>query len=393
MEQNFRERERLKCLITRWVAKFESRLPHEQKALYAALSIVWWEAKGSVMCSHHRAMPTEGIIVEQRKITLRHELITPESARSILTNERYERQRPLDQSVVQEYALAMLNDEFRQGTVISFAVYKGKRYLINGQHTLEAICRAGIALELGIEEIPVDTMEERSYWFSKYDRLKLRSLKQIYDANVIHEAVNMNKSQADCLGACLPLLASGFSSAPRMHGSMRMYTSNPRLRMDFIKAWADEASQFYAAIKGAPGSLSMNIRRAPVFAVALVTYRFTGNDAGEFWADVAQADGLNQGDQRLALHVFLRTTKLKTYEPHVYSRYIASAWCKAWNNQRGKEIKPQAEHLPIFLEGTPHDGQDIFRYINPRGEVLHDPVKYDAQQWQIGLFGGSGAAD
>ena len=75
---------------------------------------------------------------------MRHEVITPEVARTILTQERYERQRPLDQSVVQEYALAMLNGEFRQGTLISFCIYKRQRYLVNGQHTLEAICRSGV---------------------------------------------------------------------------------------------------------------------------------------------------------------------------------------------------------------------------------------------------------
>lgn len=43
---NFRERERLKRLVARWVARFEARLPHEQAALYAALSIVWWGQHG-----------------------------------------------------------------------------------------------------------------------------------------------------------------------------------------------------------------------------------------------------------------------------------------------------------------------------------------------------------
>jgi hypothetical protein len=43
---DFRERERLKRLIARWVARFEARSPHEQEALYAALSIVWWGQHG-----------------------------------------------------------------------------------------------------------------------------------------------------------------------------------------------------------------------------------------------------------------------------------------------------------------------------------------------------------
>jgi hypothetical protein len=331
--------------------------------------------------------------MEQRKIKLSMVTMTSDLARSILTHERYEGQRQLDQSFVQAYALDMRNGEFRQGTLISFCVYKGKRYLVNGQHTLEAICLSGVTLELAVEEIQVESLEERAYWFGKYDRPKVRSLKQIYEAHVIHESLNFNKSQSIFLGGCLPLLATGFSSVPRAHGSMRMYTSSPRLRMDFMRAWTGEAEQFYAAIKGSPGSLGMNIRRSPVFAVALVTYRFQAEKAEDFWFNVCQDDGLNQGDVRKSLHVFLLTSQPSKYEPHEYSRYIAQAWNNAWYGQRRKNIQPQAAHNPILIEGTPHNGKDVLRYISPRGEVLKTPIKYDAEAWQKGLFGDDAAAD
>src|SRR5262249_11867676 len=136
-----------------------------------------YDTHGSGVWLHPRFLRHERPTMEQRKITLSHVMMTPQAARTILLYERYERQRPLDQSVVQEYALAMVNGEFRQGTVISFCVLKDKdeRYLVNGQHTLEAICRSGVTLQLGIEDIQVESLEERAYWFSKYDRLKLRS--------------------------------------------------------------------------------------------------------------------------------------------------------------------------------------------------------------------------
>src|SRR5262245_45917639 len=236
--------------------------------------------------------------MEQRKITLRHERITPEAAQAIVRNEMYERQRPVEQSVVNEYALAMITGEFRQGTVISFCVYRGKRSLVNGQHTLLAIIRCGIAQFLGIEEIEVKSLEERAVWYGKYDRLRLRSLKQIYEAHGIHEALNFNKNQRDCLGAALPLLAAGFAQVPRKEGSMRMDTANPNLRMGFMHEWKEEAQRFFETIKGAPGTFSMNARRGPVMAVALVTIRYTGTDAIGFWTDAAGDDGLAQGDAR-----------------------------------------------------------------------------------------------
>jgi hypothetical protein len=329
--------------------------------------------------------------MEQRDITLRHAIMTADSAYTIVTQEMYAHQRPLNQSVVQEYALAMRKTEFRPGTTISFCVYQGRRYLINGQHTLHALIRADVSLLLGIEEIQVESLEEIAAWYGKYDRLRLRTLQHIYEAYDVHQHLNLNKSQTVCLGACLPMLASGFSSVPAKQGSLRMYTANAELRMAFMHNWIDEANQFFGAIKGAPGTVGMNIRRGPVMAVALVTYRFTGTDADEFWHTVCQAEALSQSDPRMALHMFLRSTKAGEFGPHRYSRYIASAWNNAWHGKRSKNVNPQAEHLPISLEGTPHDGKDVWRYITPQGEVLQEPHRYDAELWQAGLFGEAAA--
>jgi len=69
--------------------------------------------------------------MEHRKISLRQEVMTPQAAQAILAHELYERQRRLDQSVVQEYALLMRSGQFRQGTLLSFCVSQGKRWLIN----------------------------------------------------------------------------------------------------------------------------------------------------------------------------------------------------------------------------------------------------------------------
>src|SRR5262249_47510006 len=122
----------------------------------------WTRSKREVLQHLPPTRIRKGRFMEQRKITLRLEIMTPEAAHAIVTHELYERQRPLDQSVVQEYTLAMRNGEFRQGTILSFCVYRGTRSLINGQHTLHALIRAGVRLELGVEEIQVESLEERA---------------------------------------------------------------------------------------------------------------------------------------------------------------------------------------------------------------------------------------
>jgi hypothetical protein len=301
-------------------------------------------------------------------------------------HEMYERQRSLNQGYVRQYALAMRTGDFRVGTVVSFAVWQGKRYLINGQHTHHAIVLAGTPLLLGIEEIAVESYEEIAAWYTKYDRLNQRTLDQAYHAHNLSDQVKLNKSQTLQLGACLPLLAAGFDPIPKTQGTLRMYVGSPEIRMAFIREWSEEAERFFEIIKGAPGGLCMNLRRAPVMATALVTLRYTGTDAETFWRNVVWDDGLAATDPQKHLNYFLRTSQLSRYNPHTYCRYVASAWSNDWHGRTIKILHPQAAHLPIRLEGTPHVGKATLRYLSPMGEVLSEPLAYTPDAWQQELF-------
>src|SRR5262245_34207665 len=129
----------------------------------------------------------KGSTMEHRKITTRQVVLTPQAAQAILTNELYEHQRPLEESTIQSYAMQHLQNNFRPNTMISFCVLHGHRWCINGQHTLHAIVRADKPLAVNIEEIEVMSLAERAQWYGTYDRNKLRSLRDIYEAHAIHE--------------------------------------------------------------------------------------------------------------------------------------------------------------------------------------------------------------
>jgi hypothetical protein len=325
--------------------------------------------------------------MQDPKITLRHELVSSAAASAILAKERYDRQRPINHSYINQYALAMQKKEFREGTVISFCVFKGSRYLINGQHTLHAIVLAATPYLLGIEEIPVKSYEEIALWYSRYDRVHMRTLEHAYYAHNMQEHVQLNKGQTTQLGGCLPSLASGFEPVPRTHGGLRMYLDNPEIRMAFIGEWRDEAEAYFRDIKGAPGRMNTNLRRGPVMAVALVTYRYTGADATEFWHQTAMADRLANNDPRDKLHVFLLTTTSQGgYEPYIMSRIVASAWNLAWKDSKLKGLPVGATNVPIRLEGTPHTVRKVLRYLSPQGDVLHDPEEYRPDAWHVGLL-------
>lgn len=324
--------------------------------------------------------------MEHQEPTVFHLLMTPALTQGIVLNELYPDQRGRDVDVVQDYAIQMRHGTFRFWTVITFAVLDGRRYLVNGQHTLYALLASGVTIPLTIEERPVQSWEEMAQLYSTFDRHRRRHLRQLMKAKKTAEAVELNQGQTEHLSSCLPLLCTGFASVPRIGGNVRMYINNVNLREAFVRLWTPEASIFYQNIKGAPGTLSQNARRAAVMAVALVTIHTTGTDAEEFWHSVTAPDGLSTKDPRHRLHIFLRTSFRKDYEPHVYCRYVAAAWNAAWLGRTPQSLQPGDATAPIRLEGTPHKGDKILRYLTPTGDLLQEPQPYDATTWQQEMF-------
>jgi hypothetical protein len=312
--------------------------------------------------------------------------IAPSAAQAILEREIYDQQRTIRQGDVRKYAMAMRRQEWLPGSLLSFCVWQGKRYLVNGQHRLHAVVLCGQSVIFEVQEIPVSSYEEIARWYAAFDRLRLRTLSELCQPFHLPAKYNTNKTQNTHVMACLPPLAAGFEAITRPENDLRMYTDSLAIRMNFLEHWLDEGKRYYEDTRGARYKITSNLRRAPIMAVALVTYRFTGNDAEEFWHQVAMDDGLRADDPRKKLHVFLGSTKSGEYPPHVLARYAAAAWNASWEDRTLQNLTPQLERLPLRLEGTPHIGKQVLRYITPQGGMLHDPKPYEPGVWQQELF-------
>lgn len=324
--------------------------------------------------------------MEHQEPTYSSTRVSPEVAQAVVLNEMYGGQRPFDEEIAYSYAIEMMQGTFRPWTVITFAILHGKRYLINGQHTMQAIIIAGATIPLTYEDRVVSSLAEVKALYRTFDRNKMRTIKTLLKDDESLETLPFNLGQRTNISSCLPLLASGFAPIKRLGGHLRMYTSNVNIRSRLIHAWTHEADIFFQNIKGAPGKLSQNIRRSSVLSVALVTLRFTGTDAEEFWHKVAMPDGLSVNDPRHRLHIFLRTSSIVEYEPHVLSRYVAVAWNAAYEDRTPRSLQPGDTSGPIRLAGTPHTGEQVLRYITPQGELLHDPQPYNPEVWQQEIF-------
>jgi hypothetical protein len=315
--------------------------------------------------------------------------VTPDLAQHMLIHEMYARQRPAIPMTIQNYALQMKAGTWRPWSLIAACVLHGKRSCINGKQRLSAIVLSGVTVPLVLEEIQVQTEEEIGEWYAIHDQHDRRSLAVRFDALNLPDTLQFNKSQAKLLSACLPLMASGFAPASRGM-SLRMYTDNVMIRRAFMHEWKEEAHIFFQLIKGASQAITSSLRRAAVMPIALVTLRFTGTDAEEFWQNVAMNDRLAKDDPRQVLHLFLRTSNVLTIDWHVLCRYPATAWNAAYEERAIQHLQIGNAERPLRLEGTPHTGKEILRYITPRGEMLHTPRPYNPDTWQQEMFSTNG---
>lgn len=306
--------------------------------------------------------------------------ISSSEASHILQAARYQDQRTVDWGWVRQYALAMQQERFRPASLITYALYENHRILINGQHTLEAIFLINDSYPIREEVIPVDSMEDVAMLYGTFDQQRRRSNSQIYQAYRLDEQVNLGKTHIVWIGAAMPLVMSGFTPWPTQVRGFGVFMRDQWIKAQCITSWAGEARTYFEVIHNCPKEISQPLRRAAVMAVALVTMRHTGTDAEAFWMNVAMGSGLDRGNAQLTLHHFLREKSAKEYDTHVYARYVAAAWNAEYEHRQLRVLKvhESAWDKPIRLEGTPHDGLKVMRYLTPDGSIVEQPEEYHA---------------
>src|SRR5712692_6596362 len=107
--------------------------------------------------------------------------IDPYEAWRILTEEKFEGQRIVNANA-DLYADLMKDTLFRRGTEITFAEWQGRHYCVNGQHTLHAITRCGVAQDVLVHVHRVRREIEIGELFGTFDRYIRRTNMQAHNA-------------------------------------------------------------------------------------------------------------------------------------------------------------------------------------------------------------------
>ncbi len=295
------------------------------------------------------------------------QVITPAEAAHMIATMKYENQRPLRNSKVQDYADEMDKGTFRELTQLFVADYHGKYVVLDGQHRLHAVVCADKPYLFDVVQKEVDSEEEMAHIYSTTDQGLRRSAGDIYGAYALAQEFGIGKTILAAFGAGVKFMINGCNQTST---SIRSDVVIPRMRL-----YAPYLQEYQAIlIESSPAQgLYAQCKRSSTIAAALLSLRFGAPKAAErglssivrdFWIGTLRDDGLHQGDPRKAANQHLmmsrtttsRATRQNLIVSQSYSvRYLGSCINSYIKGESLKYAKVPDEKAPLNFYGVPSD--------------------------------------
>lgn len=276
--------------------------------------------------------------------------INAEEALRILSEYAYEHQRSVLVGKLAQYAKDMRNGDWAGTTTIDIAVFDGKRFLINGQHRLQAVVMSEKPQTFCILYRHFSTYE--AIWHA-YFNMDAGNMRNAGDSHkMLIEPIGVARNWMGRAAAALRMIDGDFFHSRGEDVLTRTQLNNKLLE------WQEEI-RLYAGTVGEPQSpAAKRLHSAPIMAVALVTLRHQKERACEFWSGVARNDGLRSGTPEHTLMMFMANYQvLQAGGQFPYARKVALAW-NAFYSRRGLTvIRLMDTTKPILILGTPYNGK------------------------------------
>ena len=274
------------------------------------------------------------------------EWITPNIAKSLRQNCHYERQRDLSLVHIRRLASEMKHGWFLQGTPIWFCVLPNDvKFIVNGNHTLEAVIESGVEIPLTFIYQTVDSLEEVAKAYACFDIQRSRTWMQAAQAQGLADEIPLAKHVL----AALTHIIIGFNINGHNDPLLR---SRPH-RFNMMEEYKNPATMLANCLAGAPPANTKLVKRAGVMAVALVTMRYQPSSAENFWRLLVWDDGLRSNDPRKVLLTYLQRHDT-VGQAATRDNIVASAncWNGAFDNRSMAFVAPGGTGT-LSIKGTP----------------------------------------
>ncbi len=279
-------------------------------------------------------------------ITSKTLTIDPEQGRLYRRTCHYPYQRHISPRNVKRLSGLMQRGVFVQGTPISFcALPDGTSFLVNGNHTLEAIIDCGIPQLLTIMVHEVADMVEVARIYSSFDVHQMRSWQSALHAYGLDQEIPLS---------CYVMPAVGLIMQDFKYSSDNIEANSSReARFTKMREYREAAVGMANAISGAPNLYRRLCLRRAVLGVALETFRYQAEKAHGFWHGLSHDDGLSKNDPRKTLLLFLLDNKITgPIENYRQSKAVGLAWNAYYRNDELSQLKP-GSISSLVVAGTP----------------------------------------
>lgn len=276
-------------------------------------------------------------------------------------------QRPIRQNWVSHLAKEMSLGRFVPSATIYFGFQNGTTYLLNGQHTLNAIIESGTQQTLPIVRHKTKSVDDLKKVYYRADGGLKRSFSDSVRALDAINVTGLSNFDFQVMDSALRFAQGRFA---RQRNAIFSYDD----RVAACMMWADEYRLLKGCIAGGVQSVVKSIGNRAVMSVALLTIRCQLEKAKEFWYQVAHDDMLAATDARKTFHRWLLTARAQgggsgasnifTSESFAYA--TSRAWAAFYENRELTRIiashKQVAELPGIDLEAVFSELDDIYNY-------------------------------
>lgn len=283
-------------------------------------------------------------------------LVTPAWAADVIENDLFSRQRGKSYQHVLFLAETMARGEFDGGAAIRFGHLDGRRFLIDGQHRLNAVIEHGAPVEFVVINTRCGNADELARLYARIDRGRGRSIADALKALGTFDGGLISATNMQIVLACAPLFATNLT-AKRVTGSS--YSSkSAEGRSTIMGPWIPAAAEFLRAISGVANDIRNALHRREVIACGIATFADAPQTlAYDFWAGIAADDGLIKEDPRKQALEFLRRTKSTQAGLGHLAHGVAVCW-NAWaRGDTMKMVKVFDPSAPLRLQHTRFTGR------------------------------------
>jgi hypothetical protein len=270
--------------------------------------------------------------------------LTPELAEHFREECLYPRQRNLSVANIARLAYILRKGQwlpFSPITIVSLP--DGREWLINGNHTCEAVMRTGIPASVTLIIIDCASEDLAHGYYAAYDRQKPRTV-----ADHRRAVGDDDLPLARYLFQAAGFILGGFEA--RQSPEVQSLLARSTLANDYAK----EAEALAEALSRGVSENTRIIKRVPVLAMALSTIRYQREAGKKFWSDVAHDRGDVDTPSRAMIRQLRGFQKVTSRTWREQAKVVLLYWNAHMAGETRMHVQP-AKAKTFKLAGTPID--------------------------------------